>query len=98
GRLQIVHPETQIVEGVDADRHAADTEARQDSVLPVYHEIEPIRPVQLRRIVQAALAASEALPEVLPAALLGRHGLPPLDEAIRRLHAPPLGADLVALN
>jgi ATP-dependent DNA helicase RecG len=64
-------------------------ELAQTGPLPVYPEVEGLGPGQLRRLVAAALEAVGPLPEPLPAAVRAAAGVPPLDEALRRLHAPP---------
>jgi len=69
-----------------------------DAIIPVYTEIEGLRPPQLRRIVHATLAAARQLSDILPEGLRHKHHLPPLADSIRCLHAPPPDTSLEALH
>ncbi len=90
GRPQMVHPEI-------AHEEAA-AEPLGDAVVPVYSEIEPIRPAHLRRIVASALPSVCHLDELLPSFVRERHHLPPLHEAVAALHRPPAGTSTEALE
>ncbi len=92
GALQMVHPETQVV---DAETESAPLE---DAIVPIYGEVEGLRPAHLRNVVAAAVHAAHQLPEVLPLALRRRHRLPALSESLEALHAPPPGTSLDALH
>jgi len=92
GRLQIVHPETQVVDGGEAQ------EAASDAIVPVYPEIEGIRPAQLRTIIGHALGSAGNLSEVLPAALREHRQLPAIYEAIVCIHQPPVHTPLDRLE
>ncbi len=70
-----------------------------DRLDPVYPSIEGIGPIQLSRLIGAAL---EHLPEtdaleLLPSSAFGDAGLPRWCEAVRFLHRPPPGVDLAEL-
>lgn len=91
GRPEMVHPE--ITWGA-----AEAAEPGQENpglpnvgrVVPIYTEIEGVSSRTLRKILWEAL--DEFLPslsEDLPAALLDRHRLPGLGQAIREIHFPP---------
>ena len=83
GMPQMVHPETMMLS------EAVEVESAADAIVPVYTEIEGLRPAHLRRVVRGALPAASELVEVLPEWILSRRQLPPLEEAIRSLHQPP---------
>jgi ATP-dependent DNA helicase RecG len=100
-RLQMVHPQTQIVEKVAAapDFGPQDVSAAPaDAVVPLYLEVEGLHPLQLRRIVAQALPACASLEDPLPEALRRRRGLCSLGTALQNLHAPPAQASLDALQ
>ena len=90
--LEMVHPGYRVL----------DDEAQLqlgDRLDPVYPAIEGIGPVQLARIIGAALDAlppDDAL-EVLPPDFFGDLALPRWHEAVRFLHRPPPGVDLEEL-
>lgn len=90
GRLQMVHPETQMV----TDKGSADGPA--DGIVPIYAEVEGIRPAHLRRIVANALPAADHMPDPLPDRLREKRELPSLPETIRSLHCPPCNEALLA--
>jgi ATP-dependent DNA helicase RecG len=84
------------VEPMDRALHAG-------RVVPVDPSAGELGPAMVRRLVTRALEVIDlgALPESLPAELRARHGLPPLGEALRELHAPgsvDSGADAGELN
>ena len=70
-------------------------------IVPVYPAAGGIGPAALRRLMGTAveeLDPSGKIAERLPAEMLGRHGLPPLGEALRALHAPSAAEDVDLLN
>jgi ATP-dependent DNA helicase RecG len=87
GRFEMVHPELGAAVGVV-----------EDALVPVYPEVEGLRPAHLRRIVQTALPAASGLEEQLPAWLREKRGLPALAESVQSLHAPPEGSTAAALS
>lgn len=91
GRLQMVHPEVDI-------KPDAPTAPPRDAILPVYPEVEGVRPAQLRRVMQTALAATRELIDPIPEPLRRKRDLPHLATAIRALHAPPADARVEALQ
>jgi ATP-dependent DNA helicase RecG len=92
GAPQMVHPETMMLSEAVSEESAA------DAIVPVYAEIEGLRPAHLRRVVQGALPAVDELVEVIPPWILSRRGLPQLAEAVRTLHAPPPDVELELLH
>jgi ATP-dependent DNA helicase RecG len=86
-RLQIAHPEL-------APRSEV---AANETLVPIYPEIEGLRGPRLRALIARALETHPAL-ETLPASILAQRGFPPIGECLRALHHPPDGAatDLVA--
>ncbi|MCK5690326.1 ATP-dependent DNA helicase RecG, partial [Myxococcota bacterium] len=97
GRSQMVHPE---IHFVDENEAASDepVETKQDEVVPVYSEIEGIRPALFRTIVERAMEAAPQLEECVPEYLRDAHRLPDLGESISALHFPPEGIDPVILE
>ncbi len=90
--VEMVHPGYRVL--------ADDAElALGDRLDPVYPAIEGVGPVQLARLVSAALdqlPESDAL-ELLPASTFGDLALPSWRDAVRFLHRPPPGVDLAEL-
>ncbi|MGD8709658.1 MAG: ATP-dependent DNA helicase RecG [Ectothiorhodospiraceae bacterium] len=85
GMLQMAHPEWQAVAG--NRRTGGDAE-----LTPVYPATEGLQQATLRRLIGQALdEAADLLPELLPADVASAEGLPPLGEALRWIHRPPLG-------
>ncbi|MEZ0311840.1 MAG: ATP-dependent DNA helicase RecG [Myxococcota bacterium] len=83
GQLQMAHPETRIIED-DAPLPDAPTE-----LVPIYSEIEGLRPQQLRRVIDNVLPLAEQLSDCIPSAIAERHRLPGLGESVSFLHRPP---------
>src|SRR6185436_8763224 len=69
-----------------------------DQLVPLYLEIEGMRPQQLRNVIAEALPSVAGMVDPVPAALRARHALPDLAETIRTLHAPPPGTPLAVLE
>ena len=68
---------------------------------PVYAPVAGLGPASVRKLLRHAIAALDlprGLPDALPRELLASHRLPPLGEALDRLHRPREDADLEALN
>lgn len=89
--LEIVHPSYRVLEDEEG--------ALGDSLDPVYPAIEGIGPAALRKLIALALERlpDEAALELLPRGWLADLGLPPLRDALRTVHRPPQGSDVVAL-
>ncbi|RZU99250.1 ATP-dependent DNA helicase RecG [Spiribacter vilamensis] len=87
--LQLIHPDWQRVE-------PGSTPA-EGEFKPVYPATEGITQPALRRAIGAALAQPGAVTEWLPGALRESMDLPPLEEALALVHAPPADADPEAL-
>jgi predicted flap endonuclease-1-like 5' DNA nuclease len=86
-RCQMAHP------AVDVGDAASST----GELRPVYPEIEGVGERVVRKLVRAALDGyAGELPESLPPAVLERTGLPSLEHALRRVHAPPPDAEPAA--
>ncbi len=69
-------------------RVVPEEELERSGLLPVYPEVEGMGGHQLRRLLETALEQAGEVPEPLPDALLEAAGVPPLDLALRLLHAP----------
>jgi ATP-dependent DNA helicase RecG len=69
-------------------------------IVPVYPAAGGLGPAAMRALVARALPllATDPPPERLPAELRGRYAFPSIVEALRAVHAPAAGADLVALD
>lgn len=91
GQRQIVHPEVAEADSDSVGRVAS------DGIVPVYSEIEGIRPTLMRTVVERVLGACRRLPEIIPAALLKRHSLASRGESVAALHRPPKQAPIAAL-
>lgn len=92
GALEMVHPETTVVDTCDEPGRI------EDAIVPVYAEVEGVRPIKLRQVIDRALPSVDLLDDVLPPALVAKRGLPSLADSIRALHRPQLGASLDALH
>ena len=90
--LEIVHPEYRRADGTDAQQ-------TEDSLTPVYPMTEGVQQGRLRILTALALTEAEAhaVCDWLPPELLADLRLPPLAEALRYVHRPPPGANLVPL-
>jgi len=93
---EVHHPD---IELIDANRSLEDYIAADPlnfgRILPVYPLTEGLHQKGVRKIWKEIVdryAEYVVLP--LPAGFLQRHGLLPLDEALRRVHWPPTGTDL----
>jgi ATP-dependent DNA helicase RecG len=89
----MIHPEYRILRaGQDATVNEALT--------PIYPATEGVGQGRLRNLVGQALRHMRRMPpaELLPAAVQGRSGMPPLAQAIEYLHRPPADADVAKLS
>ena len=95
---QLVHPEVEAVEDEDPEQVAEQLAKRLDAfrrVVPRYPAIEGLPPRTLRGWVEAAVAEyADLAPAWLPEAVVEEHGLPPLADALRIVHAPPFEAEV----
>ena len=83
GGVSFVHPEAEPLSEAD------DPAAVAGRVAPVYAEIEGVPPRTLRRFIDEALARwADRVPDGVPGPIALAHGLPPLPEALRQVHAP----------
>jgi len=85
--------------GPSARASDAGTVGNPARLVPVYPSAGACGPALLTRLVEQVLAGLDPrrdVAEPLPPALLERHGLPPLGEALDRLHRPPEDADAAA--
>ena len=89
--LEMVHPEYKIITG--------DSEVEQ-SLTPIYPTTEGVHQLTLRNLTDQALARMSEAPSVmdwLPPAVLAGNGFPSLIEALKTVHRPAPGEDVVAL-
>jgi len=72
----------------------------ESRIVPIYPAAGSVGPAAIGRILETVLAQVNlpTIPETLPEELLGRHGLPPLGEALQAVHHPREDADVEALN
>ena len=88
-------------EMVNPSCEPADRAVHGGRIVPIYPALAGLGPAFLRRLLGElvpALALADGVADPLPEELRRRHGLPPVGEALRDLHLPGEGADLVALN
>jgi ATP-dependent DNA helicase RecG len=82
GRPHITVEECEIIGDGQEPLHAA-------GLVPSYAATEGLSKRQIRSLVRSALEEAGPLaPEVIPAALLARRGLPGVQSALRQIHAP----------
>ena len=93
--LEMIHPEYRLVQGEEP------AEPEETSLTPVYPTTEGLHQLSWRDLTEQALALladdPALVPELLPAPLLERFQLPPLDQALRIIHRPPPKIDARAL-
>ncbi len=90
--LEMIHPEYRILrENQDA--------AIDDSLTPIYPATEGVQQGRLRNLTDQALKllADSPPPELLPAAITTKLGMPSLGDAILYLHRPPPDADVASM-
>jgi len=92
GGLEFVHPDYRRID----PRLGA---AVEDHLTPVYPATEGITQGRMRQLLRMALdlIGDEELPDYLPAAVLANEAMPPLAEALRYVHRPPVDAPVEAL-
>ncbi|MEE9492761.1 MAG: ATP-dependent DNA helicase RecG [Gammaproteobacteria bacterium] len=90
--FEMVHPEYQALDSVNVKL--------EDRLTPVYPATEGVGQLQLRRMARQVLEMLDqhGLPEWLPPALLSQWPFPELADAIRYVHCPPAGEDLLILE
>jgi ATP-dependent DNA helicase RecG len=89
GGKQIVHPDVEL---------SPDSEANA-GIVPVYEKPTTLPLAVMRRIAQRAAADhADAVPRVLPPAIVERAGIADPGLALRALHLPPPDADVDRLN
>ncbi|MBM4213072.1 MAG: ATP-dependent DNA helicase RecG [Gammaproteobacteria bacterium] len=90
--LEIVHPEYR--------RIFDERSPLEESLTPVYPATEGVSQGRLRVLIAQALREldSAGVRDWLPPAILAPLGLPPLREALRYVHRPPVDADLDELD
>jgi len=90
---ELLHPDLELLDEEDSQDGAA-----LRRVVPVYASVEGVPPRTLRRLVERALERTLDVAEgLLPEWLAGTYRLPPLHEALARVHAPEPEADVEAL-
>ncbi len=91
--LEIYHPEYRRVD-------EAQITPVEEALTPIYPTTEGLNQARLRALTEGALTclAGVTLTELLPPAVLQRWQLPPLNDAVRYLHRPPVDADLDQLS
>jgi ATP-dependent DNA helicase RecG len=89
----MVHPEyRRLAEGEEP--------ALEKSLTPVYPTTEGLQQLRLRRLVDLSLGRLDANPpeDLLNSELVNELGFPPLMEALKYVHHPPVDADLTLLE
>jgi ATP-dependent DNA helicase RecG len=91
--LEMVHPEyRRLAEGEEP--------ALENSLTPVYPTTEGLQQLRLRRLVDLSLGRLDTNPpeDLLTTELVNELGFPPLMEALKYVHHPPVDADLPLLE
>jgi ATP-dependent DNA helicase RecG len=89
--LEMVHPEYRLLA-------PGEQPVLEQTLTPIYPTTEGLQQFRLRALVGQALdRILPLLPDYLPEQPLPGHELPTLREALRYMHRPPAGADLVQL-
>ncbi len=65
-----------------------EAEKKIGGIVPIYPTGADVSQTLLRTVIGASLSAADALPDILPSAVLRKARVLPLSEAIRKLHAP----------
>jgi len=85
---EMVHPEYRVI-------NDQASQPLENCLTPVYPTTEGVQQGRLRSLIGQALDNHiELLPDLLPAAVVSRHQLPGLADAINYLHRPPADASL----
>ena len=92
-RMQIIHPEVTVLDAGGEAPGLCD-----DGVVPLYLEVDGMRPVAVRRVIAQSLPAAAHLPDPLPERLRRARQLVGLGEALAHLHQPPSDVSVVGLN
>ncbi len=89
---EMVHPEYRVL-------RAGQQPVVSDALTPVYPSTEGVQQGRLRNLVGQVLERMRSAPppELLPAAVREKQGMPTLAEALEYLHRPPPDADLARL-
>jgi ATP-dependent DNA helicase RecG len=95
GALEMVHPEYRLLD--------ANTESpKEDRLTPVYPTTDGLRQLKLRALISAVLSDATLfetqLTELLPDDILRQEHMPSLQDAVRYVHYPPVGANLHELQ
>jgi ATP-dependent DNA helicase RecG len=95
GRLQLVHPEYEVLPGAPPNADLTPELAAEFATepIPVYPATAKVSSWAIGRSVQTVLETLDAGPDPLPAELLERYGLYGRAEAIRAIHRPLDWAD-----
>jgi ATP-dependent DNA helicase RecG len=94
GVRQVIHPDIEKL-GDEEEIIGQDF----GTLIPIYPDIEGCYPKTLRRIMRRVVEQyAENVTDILPGTICVQHGFPPLHEALRAVHFPPVDADLEAYN
>jgi ATP-dependent DNA helicase RecG len=90
GRLQLVHPEYEVLPGAPPNADLTPELAAEfaTELIPVYPATAKVSSWAIGRSIQTVLETLDAGPDPLPAELLERYGLYGRAEAIRAIHRP----------
>ena len=80
--FRVQSPSVEVLRGGDADH------IHTGRLVPLHPATEGVSTTVLRRLVHEALRRLDSVPDPLPAEIRERHGLPPLEGAIRDVHFP----------
>jgi ATP-dependent DNA helicase RecG len=87
GRLRAQNPAVEVLKGDDADQ------VHTGRIVPVHPAGEGVSTGVIRRMVHEALRRLREVPDPIPQDVRARQELPPLHEAVRRIHFPEEAED-----
>ncbi len=95
GRLQVMHPEFEIL---SADDDEGEASLHTGRIVPIYEAAGKITTRIFRSLLKRILDASPALEDPLPEHIRQRLKLPDRETAVRTVHFPPQDQDIRLLN
>jgi ATP-dependent DNA helicase RecG len=89
-KLQLAHPDYELF---SQEIHDSEAKAWAELPIPIYPASGTLTTWKIQKSVELALSAMSEIKEVLPAALLKKHKILPLSEAIHQIHAPKVDGE-----
>ncbi len=99
GGFQIVHPRPENIEVIPDERSIERDALNFSRIVPVYPLVGNLSQRRLRKVMHGLVTGfAQRIPDPLPEDTRRRHGLLPLDEALRRVHFPEKEDGVVDLD